>query len=132
MSTSKTDTEAGNRREYWAPLLEMSAQEVFALMLGDRLESTTDPVVVDSLDVTSMVGLAGSLCGLLTLRTSSVMGVNDNVQRFALGCRLFLASAFEYARDMNQRHDLAAVLNDFLVGRDFDGITREFLQAGNE
>jgi chemotaxis protein CheX len=49
----------------------MSAQEVFALMLGDRLESTTDPVVVDSLDVTSMVGLAGSLCGLLTLRCSS-------------------------------------------------------------
>jgi chemotaxis protein CheX len=71
MSTSKTDTEAGNRREYWAPLLEMSAQEVFALMLGDKLESTTDPVVVDSLDVTSMVGLAGSLCGLLTLRCSS-------------------------------------------------------------
>jgi chemotaxis protein CheX len=49
----------------------MSAQEVFALMLGDRLESTKDPVVVDSLDVTSMVGLAGSLYGLLTLRCSS-------------------------------------------------------------
>jgi len=68
MSISKTDSDATNRREYWGPLLELSAQEVFALMLGDRLESTSEPAATDSLDVTSMVGLAGSLCGLLTLR----------------------------------------------------------------
>jgi chemotaxis protein CheX len=71
MSTSKTETDAASRREYWAPLLELSAQEVFGLMLGDRLESSPEPAAVDSLDVTSMVGLAGSLCGLLTLRCSS-------------------------------------------------------------
>lgn len=71
MSTSKTETDAASRREYWAPLLELSAQEVFGLMLGDRLESSPEPTAVDSLDVTSMVGLAGSLCGLLTLRCSS-------------------------------------------------------------
>jgi chemotaxis protein CheX len=71
MSTSKTETDAASRREYWAPLLELSAQEVFGLMLGDRLEPSPEPAAVDSLDVTSMVGLAGSLCGLLTLRCSS-------------------------------------------------------------
>ena len=71
MSISKSDTEATNRREYWGPLLELSAQEVFALMLGDRLESASEPAGTDTLDVTSMVGLAGSLCGLLTLRCSS-------------------------------------------------------------
>lgn len=71
MSTSKTETDAASRREYWAPLLELSAQEVFGLMLGDRLESSPEPAALDSLDVTSMVGLAGSLCGLLTLRCSS-------------------------------------------------------------
>jgi chemotaxis protein CheX len=71
MSTSKTETDAASRREYWAPLLKLSAQEVFGLMLGDRLESSPEPAAVDSLDVTSMVGLAGSLCGLLTLRCSS-------------------------------------------------------------
>jgi chemotaxis protein CheX len=49
----------------------MSAQEVFALMLGDKLESAAEPAVLDSLDVTSMVGLAGALCGVLTLRCSS-------------------------------------------------------------
>jgi chemotaxis protein CheX len=63
-----TDTEAAKRREYWPPLLELSAQEVFALMLGDKLETAAEPVLVDSLDVTAMVGLAGALCGLLTLR----------------------------------------------------------------
>jgi len=71
MSTSKTETEAANQREYWPPLLEMSAQEGFALMLGDKLESATEPAVLESLDVTSMVGLAGALCGVLTLRCSS-------------------------------------------------------------
>jgi chemotaxis protein CheX len=74
MSTSKTDTEVGNRREYWGPLLELSAQEVFALMLGDKLESAPEPAVAESLGVTSMVGLAGSLCGLLTLRCSRQCG----------------------------------------------------------
>ena len=71
MSISKSDTDVTNRREYWGPLLELSAQEVFALMLGDRLESTSEPAACDTLDVTSMIGLAGSLCGLLTLRCSS-------------------------------------------------------------
>ena len=51
--------------------MELSAQEVFALMLGDKLDSAAEPAVVESLDVTSMIGLAGSLCGLLTLRCSS-------------------------------------------------------------
>jgi chemotaxis protein CheX len=71
MSSSRADSETTNRREYWTPLLELSAQEVFGLMLGDKLESASEPAVVESLDVTSMVGLAGSLCGLLTLRCSS-------------------------------------------------------------
>jgi len=62
------DKDAGNRREYWAALLELSAQEVFALMLSDQLEISREPFPATGLDVTSMVGLAGSLCGLLTLR----------------------------------------------------------------
>jgi chemotaxis protein CheX len=74
MSTSKADNDTMNRREYWAPLLELSAQEVFGLMLGDKLESAAEPAAVESLDVTSMVGLAGSMCGLLTLRCSSQCG----------------------------------------------------------
>ena len=71
MNISRTEADAANRREYWAPLLELSAQEVFALMLGERLDAAPEPSLVNSLDVTAMVGLAGSLCGLLTLRRSS-------------------------------------------------------------
>lgn len=71
MNTSRTEADAASRREYWAPLLELSAQEVFGLMLGERLDTPPEPAPENSLDVTSMVGLAGSLCGLLTLRCSS-------------------------------------------------------------
>lgn len=71
MNISRTETDAANRREYWAPLLELSVQEVFALMLGERLDAVPEPAPANSLDVTSMVGLAGSLCGLLTLRCTS-------------------------------------------------------------
>jgi chemotaxis protein CheX len=71
MNTSRNETDAASRREYWAPLLELSAQEVFGLMLGERLDGAPEPAPENSLDVTSMVGLAGSLCGLLTLRCSS-------------------------------------------------------------
>jgi chemotaxis protein CheX len=74
MNISRTESDAANRREYWAPLLELSAQEVFALMLGESLQAAPEPPPVDSLDVTAMVGLAGSLCGLLTLRCSSQSG----------------------------------------------------------
>jgi len=71
MNTPHTDAESANRREYWAALLELSAQEVFALMLGDHLDTFAELDSPVGLDVTSMVGLAGSLCGLLTLRCSS-------------------------------------------------------------
>ncbi len=71
MNTSRSETDAASRREYWAPLLELSVQEVFGLMLGECLDATPEPAPENSLDVTSMVGLAGSLCGLLTLRCSS-------------------------------------------------------------
>jgi len=71
MNISGSETGAASRREYWAPLLELSAQEVFGLMLGEHLEAATEPAPENTLDVTSMIGLAGSLCGLLTLRCSS-------------------------------------------------------------
>lgn len=71
MSISRSETDVAHRREYWAPLLELSAQEVFGLMLGEHLEAAAEPAPENTLDVTSMVGLAGSLCGLLTLRCSS-------------------------------------------------------------
>lgn len=56
----------------WAPLLEQAVQEVFKIMLGCELQppdgTSEDP---QPGDFTSMVGLAGDLCGVLTLRCST-------------------------------------------------------------
>ena len=56
-------------RENWAALLEVATREVFELMLACQL---TVPTTVDEppLDVTAMVGLAGELCGVLSVRCS--------------------------------------------------------------
>ncbi len=58
---------ANGQHEAWTPLLELAAREVFELMLGCQLAVPTT-VEEASLDVTSMVGLAGKLCGVLSLR----------------------------------------------------------------
>jgi chemotaxis protein CheX len=55
--------------ENWPALLEVATREVFELMLGCQL---TLAVAADesTLDVTAMVGLAGQLCGVLSVRCS--------------------------------------------------------------
>jgi chemotaxis protein CheX len=70
-------------RENWIPLLELAAREVFEFMLSCQL---TGPSIVEEtdMDVTAMVGLAGHLCGVLSVRcegraaalmTSKMLGV---------------------------------------------------------
>jgi chemotaxis protein CheX len=51
----------------WISLLEMATREVFELMLSCQL---TPASIMDesSMNVTSMVGLAGQLCGVITVR----------------------------------------------------------------
>ncbi|MGO9124063.1 MAG: chemotaxis protein CheX [Terriglobales bacterium] len=69
--------------EDWVPLIEVATREVFELMLGSQL---TVPAAAEdgNLDITSMVGLAGQLCGVLSVRcngkaaavmTSKMLGV---------------------------------------------------------
>ena len=58
-------------REYWLPTLQLATQEVFDLMLASTLETPVGPTSKEGLDITSMVGLAGQLCGILTLRCNS-------------------------------------------------------------
>jgi chemotaxis protein CheX len=56
--------------ENWLPLLELACKEVFEIMLGCKVETQplTEPPVFE---FTAMVGLAGQLCGVLTLRCSA-------------------------------------------------------------
>ena len=74
---------ADGSHENWIPLLEMATREVFELMLGCQLTVPTSAEEA-ALDVTAMVGLAGKLCGVLSVRcegkaaalmTSKMLGV---------------------------------------------------------
>jgi chemotaxis protein CheX len=54
----------------WQPLLELAVREVFDIMLGCKLEASGEPPSSPG-DLTAMVGLAGLLCGLVTLRCTA-------------------------------------------------------------
>jgi chemotaxis protein CheX len=82
----------------WKPILECAALEVFEMMAGVRLDPVAQPQEEPSGDQTAMVGLAGALCGMLTLRcrkatarrlASLMLGAdavsNSNAERDALG-----------------------------------------------
>lgn len=58
-------------RECWLSTLRLATQEVFELMLACPLEVPSGPPREQGLDVTSMVGLAGPLSGILTVRCST-------------------------------------------------------------
>jgi chemotaxis protein CheX len=71
-------------RETWTPLLEMATREVFELMLGCQL-AVNSTAEQPTPEVTAMVGLAGMLCGVLSVRcngkaaalmTSKMLGVD--------------------------------------------------------
>ena len=83
MNSSNEVLAVGNKQEGWCALLELAAREVFQLMLASDLTAPTAEITVPD-EVTSMVGLAGQLCGVLsvrcdeksaTLMTSKMLGV---------------------------------------------------------
>jgi chemotaxis protein CheX len=63
-------SESASVHEGWGAVLEMAVREVFELMLGSHLTTGEAPPEV-ALDVTAMVGLAGKLCGVLSIQCSA-------------------------------------------------------------
>jgi chemotaxis protein CheX len=53
--------------EKWLPLLAQSSHEVFQVMLGSQLEPGQREEI-GGVEFTAMVGLAGCVCGVLSLR----------------------------------------------------------------
>lgn len=76
MNNSRTSISSASARECWLPTLQLAMQEVFELMLACPLELSTEPLVDAGLDITAMVGLAGQLCGILSLRCSAKSAVS--------------------------------------------------------
>ncbi len=71
MNSSQPHIPSPPMREPWLSMLELALQEVFELMLACSLDVPPEPPPEEGLDITAMVGLAGQLCGILTLRCSS-------------------------------------------------------------
>jgi chemotaxis protein CheX len=81
-SATEMHTTSGSHAS-WIPLLEVATREVFELMLDCKLTGPPTTEETD-MDVTAMVGLAGQLCGVLSVRcegraaalmTSKMLGV---------------------------------------------------------
>ncbi|MFZ0287398.1 MAG: chemotaxis protein CheX [Terriglobales bacterium] len=69
MNVANHAATAANPLQEWQPLLELAAREVFEIMLGCKLEGAAEAQSAPG-ELTAMVGLAGQLCGLVTLRCS--------------------------------------------------------------
>jgi len=68
MKSASDVSTTGQGRETWLPLLQIASEEVFDIMLGAKLEPLAEASSLPPSEITSMVGLAGQLCGVLTLR----------------------------------------------------------------
>lgn len=70
MKTTIESPATENSHQSWVPMLTVAAQEVFELMLGCKLTAPKTSSE-ELLDITAMVGLAGQLCGVLSIRCST-------------------------------------------------------------
>ena len=71
MTISRTSVRTAEGRQRLLPVLQLAAQEVFELMLACPLEMASETPPRQGLEITSMVGLAGQLSGILSLRCSA-------------------------------------------------------------
>ena len=64
-----TDTSFITRshEENWRPVLDLAVEEVFEIMLGSRVVPVAAPAPEPKWEFTAMVGLAGALCGILSI-----------------------------------------------------------------
>ena len=70
MSPGPAVATSPNLLQEWRSLLELACREVFDLMLNSKLEHAGEAAAT-RFEITGMVGLAGQLCGLVSLRCSS-------------------------------------------------------------
>ena len=64
--SAETPVVVHSREQEWLPLLNLAAQEVFEVMLGSPLGTATKSETPTGENLTAIVGLAGSLRGVVT------------------------------------------------------------------
>jgi chemotaxis protein CheX len=117
-------------REGWREVLADATCEVFEIMLGTSLERAENAQVVA--DFTAMVGIAGKLCGVFAVRSSSLsarqiaaqmlggdeLGANENVQdAFGELCNM-IAGSFK-AKIAGLADGCALSVPTVISGRDY-------------
>jgi chemotaxis protein CheX len=65
--TTDTSFTTRSHEENWLPVLELAVEEVFEIMLGCRVKPVAQAERKGNGEFTAMVGLAGALCGILTV-----------------------------------------------------------------
>jgi chemotaxis protein CheX len=68
-TTSELLAASTSVHESWSTVIEVAAREVFELMLGCKLSVPQEPFE-EVREITAMVGLAGLLCGVMSIRCS--------------------------------------------------------------
>lgn len=63
----ETSFAARSKEENWLPVLELAVEEVFGIMLNCKVKPVPVAEHTTNTEYTAMVGLAGSLCGILTV-----------------------------------------------------------------
>lgn len=76
MSTASIAISNPKIQQTWQPLLELATREVFEIMLSTQLDNLTPVAPLGSSEFTAMVGLAGQLCGVFSIRTSAAAARN--------------------------------------------------------
>jgi len=66
---------SGQPTEEWRSALYEAAAQVFEMMVGEPVSRQPDGAPDGNYDTTAMVGLAGSLCGVLSIRCSTASAV---------------------------------------------------------
>src|SRR3954463_2447466 len=67
---ARTGTVSASREQEWLILLKLAAEEVFEIMCGSRLVEAITPEPSPGENFTAMVGLTGSLRGVVTFYCS--------------------------------------------------------------
>jgi chemotaxis protein CheX len=62
-----TSSAVRSHEENWQPILELAVEEVFEIMVGCRVKPAPKSAHKANGEFTAMIGLAGSLCGVLTV-----------------------------------------------------------------